>query len=144
MATAYASPALDGSRTTKKVAPHQPQAQRASLKKDSRYARAHNNDNGPPEPPAPSTARRAERQSLRPPHLKATLQPAATTTAETPMKTKRPAQDSASTVHGRTGNGGRSFAVSNIGNGGRIYLRYIHLSILRRMRTPHPGRWDAL
>lgn len=134
MATAYASPAVDGSQTTKN-APHQPLAQRTSLKKDSRNTRAHD---GTPE------VRRAERQSLRPSHLKATPQPTATTTAGPPMKTKRPSQDSASTAHGRTGNSGRSFAVSNIGNGGRIYLRYIHLSTLKHMRTSHPVRWDIV
>lgn len=120
MATAV-NPLLDGSQSMK--VPHQPQIQRASLK-DSRYARAHN---GALEPSNPTTTRRADRHSLRP-RVNGALDPSATITAKTPMKTRRPSQDSAGSVYGRTANG-RQFTVGNIGNGGRIYLRYIHLSI---------------
>ena len=138
MATAAVSPALDGAQTTKKV-PHQPLIQRASLKKDSRYTRAHNNASVDAYNNNPTITRRADRHSLRPAPVNGlgTLDPAARTAAKTPMKAKRAPQETAGSGYGRS-NTGRSFTVGNIGNGGRIYLRYYISPDLARISSK-PG-----
>jgi hypothetical protein len=135
MATAV-TPQVDGPQTTKRV-PHQPQVQRASLKQDSRYTRAHNGALDHAHPTT-TTARRVERHSLRPLRAAGALDPSATITAKTPMKAKKPSQDSTGSAYGRTSNG-RQFTVGNIGNGGRIYLRYMICPSTKVVCQSFPG-----
>jgi hypothetical protein len=115
-----ANPRLDGTQTTRNV-PFPPQVQRASLKKTgSRYAW---DQNGTPEILATNPTRGTERHSLR---RQSGIGPAmAAKASATPMKARKPSQDSVRTSYGRTSNG-RQFTVGNIGNGGRIYLRYFY------------------
>jgi hypothetical protein len=125
---AMANPRLDGAQTTLTGdVPLPPQVQRASLKKAARYAR---DQNGAPDFANPT--RRMERHSLR---RAADAEPA-TAKARAPMKARKPSQDSASTAYGRTSNG-RQFTVGNIGNGGRIYLRYDNCQLL------YPPLWSG-
>ena len=126
---------MDGTQTARTQVPvpvSQPPVSvlpRVSLKKDSRYARAQNN--GVALETAQSTTtttpvRRADRHSLRPPRVHGGgLDGAAMSASKTPLKTKRPSQESAGSVYARSASGGRQFTVGNIGNGGRIYLRYV-------------------
>lgn len=133
---AAVNPHLDGPQITKSV-PYQPQVQRASLKKDTRYTRA---QNGVVESPNPAfmTTRRADRHSLKPPRTNGALDPSATITAKSPMRTRKPSQSSAESAYSRT-TSGRQYAVGNIGNGGRIYLRFVICHSISRNAAQRVG-----
>jgi hypothetical protein len=115
---AMANPHSEGTQTTRTVL-LPPQVQRASLKQNgARHARVDQNG------AIHDFARRTERHSLR--QRGNALEPSsaiATKARAAPTRMKKPSQDSTSTAYGRSSNG-RQFTVGNIGNGGRIYLRY--------------------
>lgn len=130
---AMTNPRLEATQTTRNV-PLPPQVQRASLKQNgARHARDQNGA-------TPDFTRRTERRSLRP--RPNGLEPASATPAKTtaaPVRTKKPSQDRTS-AYGRTSNG-RQFTVGNIGNGGRIYLRYFTCQLALRSSS-FRVRWD--
>jgi hypothetical protein len=109
----------------------QPQV-RASFKKDPRFARAQNgafHETTQPTMATASPSRRVERHSLQPAHNNGGLNAVVMNAAKPPTRTKKTSHEGSIGSAGLSRSatqGGRQYAVGNIGGGGRIYLRYLH------------------